>query len=204
VANFTKLIVGLTGGIGSGKSTVGKFFTDLGIVVVDADQLAREVVEPGSEGLAAIREHFGENILLPSKSLDRAKLREIVFAKPNERQWLEELTHPQIGKLLVERIQSADSSYVILESPLLLETSQKELVDRILVVDVDQATQIARAITRDGSTEETIKAIIAAQIPRDARLAAADDVVDNELSLETVEQQINELHQNYLHLVTTS
>ena len=203
MANFSKYVVGLTGGIGSGKSTVANFFTDLGIVVVDADQLARDVVEPGSVGLAAIVDHFGESILLPNHTLDRAKLREIVFANSDERQWLEAITHPKIRDLLIEKIQSAESSYVILESPLLLETNQKHLVDRVLVVDVDQATQLKRAITRDGSTEETIAAIIAAQISREERLAAADDVIDNELGLKRVEQRIEELHQNYLQLAIT-
>ena len=202
MANLTKYVVGLTGGIGSGKSTAAKIFSGLNIVVVDADQLAREVVEPGSQALTTIKKHFGKAILLPDNSLDRSQLRDIVFADAKQRHWLEELLHPRIRKLLTERIQSAESAYVILESPLLLETNQKEIVDRTLVIDVSNATQLKRTMNRDGSQEDTVAAIIAAQIPRNKRLAAADDVLDNEQSLEIIEKQIEILHQKYLDLAS--
>lgn len=202
MANLTKYVVGLTGGIGSGKSTAAKIFSGLNIVVVDADQLAREVVEPGSQALTAIKKHFGKAILLPDNSLDRSQLRDIVFADAKQRHWLEELLHPRIRKLLTERIQSAESAYVILESPLLLETNQKEIVDRTLVIDVSNTTQLERTMNRDGGQEDTIAAIIAAQIPRNKRLAAADDVLDNEQPLEIIEKQIEILHQKYLDLAS--
>ena len=202
MANLTKYVVGLTGGIGSGKSTAAKIFSGLNIVVVDADQLAREVVEPGSQALTTIKKHFGKAILLPDNSLDRSQLRDIVFADAKQRHWLEELLHPRIRKLLIERIQSAESAYVILESPLLLETNQKEIVDRTLVIDVSNTTQLERTMNRDGGQEDTIAAIIAAQIPRNKRLAAADDVLDNEQSLEIIEKQIEILHQKYLDLAS--
>jgi dephospho-CoA kinase len=202
LANLTKYIVGLTGGIGSGKSTAAKIFSGLNIVVVDADQLAREVVEPGSQALTTIKKHFGKAILLPDNSLDRSQLRDIVFADAKQRHWLEELLHPRIRKLLTERIQSAESAYVILESPLLLETNQKEIVDRTLVIDVSNTTQLERTMNRDGGQEDTIAAIIAAQIPRNKRLAAADDVLDNEQPLEIIEKQIEILHQKYLDLAS--
>ncbi|NKB34188.1 MAG: dephospho-CoA kinase [Pseudomonadales bacterium] len=193
-------VLGLTGGIGSGKSTVASVFSELGIDVVNADQLARDVVEPESEALAAIEERFGTEILQEDKSLNRSKLREIVFAAPSDREWLEQLTHPLIAQLLVRALQTASSPYVILESPLLLETTQKDLVDRVLVVDVDEETQFKRTLSRDGSSEETIKGIIDTQLPRAKRLEEADDVVDNSLELADVRKQLLQLHDQYLEL----
>ncbi len=197
-------VIGLTGGIGSGKSTAASIFSELGITVVNADQLARDVVEPGKPALDAIKERFGDDILSNDGSLDRRKLREIVFADKKQLAWLEQLTHPLIGELLIQQLQSATSPYAILESPLLLETRQKELVDRVLVVDLDESTQLLRTTERDGSSEETIKAIIAAQMPRNERLAAADDVVDNSQSQATAKRQILDLHEQYLGMANTS
>jgi dephospho-CoA kinase len=194
------LVIGLTGGIGSGKSTVGKLFAELGVELVDADQLAREVVEPGTPALRKIAAHFGENLLLSNGSLDRAALREIVFANPEQRRWLEQLLHPPIGQLLKTRLAACQSAYCILESPLLLETSQVELVDRVLVVDVSETTQLNRALKRDGSDQETIKGIIAAQMPRRQRLAKADEILDNEGSPDELRPQVEKLHKIYLTL----
>ena len=192
------LVIGLTGGIGSGKSSVASIFANLGIQVINADQLARDVVEHGSPALAAIVERYGENILLEDGSLNRSDLREIVFANVSEREWLEQLTHPLIAQLMKDQLQAVSSPYAILESPLLIETDQKELVDRILVIDIVEDTQLQRTLARDNSAETTIKAIINSQIPREQRLEAADDVVDNSGKLETTEQEILRLHKKYL------
>ena len=192
------LVIGLTGGIGSGKSTVASIFANLGIQVINADQLARDVVEHGSPALAAIVERYGENILLEDGSLNRSDLREIVFANVSEREWLEQLTHPLIAQLMKDQLQAVSSPYAILESPLLIETDQKELVDRILVIDIVEETQLQRTLARDDSAEATIKAIINSQIPRKQRLEAADDVVDNSAKFEATEREILRLHEQYL------
>lgn len=197
-------VIGLTGGIGSGKTTIASTFKSLGIDVINADQLAREVVNPGTEALAAIAERYGSSILQDDDSLDRKKLREIVFSDPEERSWLENLTHPLIASLMREQLDSAKSPYAILESPLLLETTQKDLVDRVLVIDVDRATQLARTQKRDGSSQQTIEAIIASQIPREKRLAAADDVIDNMKNMNEAADEVNRLHADYLELAAKS
>ena len=193
-------VVGLTGGIGSGKSTVAKLFTALGIDVIDADQLSRDVVNPGSEALLKISQHFGSEILTEDGLLNRKALREIVFAKESERLWLEALLHPLIAEQIRIGILDAGSSYCILESPLLLETTQQELVNRILVVDVSESTQLERSLSRDGSSEETIRAIIESQMPRKHRLKYADDVLANEDSAESLQTQVELLHHKYLQL----
>ena len=194
------LVIGLTGGIGSGKSTVAALFAQQGIEIVDADQLARKVVEPGTPALSQIAAHFGDQVLLPDGSLDRPLLRKLVFADPDQRRWLEQLLHPLIRQLLLTRLQACQSRYCILESPLLLETSQAELVDRVLVVDVSEATQLQRALRRDGSDEATIRGIIDAQLPRESRLAKADDILDNDGDLEQLSPQVMRLHNAYLNL----
>ena len=169
-------VIGLTGGIGSGKSTVASIFANLGIEVINADQLARDAVEPGSPTLAIIAERYGDYILQEDVSLNRSLLREIVFADAREREWLERLTHPLIAQLMKDQLQAVSSPYAILESPLLIETDQKELVDRILVIDIVEETQLQRTLARDDSAEATIKAIINSQIPRKQRLEAADEL----------------------------
>ncbi len=194
------LIVGLTGGIGSGKSEVSRRFTALGIEVIDADEIAREVVIPGKPALTEITEHFGKHLLTPNGDLDRPRLREIIFKDPDEKRWLESLLHPQINALIRERLQAASSPYAILASPLLLETKQDQLVDRVLVVDASEEQQIARASRRDTNRVEQIKAIMATQSNREARLARADDVIDNDGELSALDAQLIELHQRYLHL----
>lgn len=194
------LIVGLTGGIGSGKSTVAELFASRGIELADADIIAREVVLPGSDALVEIAQHFGDSIIDSTGGLDRAALRKIVFADENERLWLEGLLHPLINARLQQQLRGFDSAYGILVSPLLLETRQREMVDRVLVVDVSTETQLQRTLQRDGSDEATLKAIIAAQIDRGDRLQAADDIIDNEVDLQKLEQQVEDLHQMYLQL----
>lgn len=192
------LIAGITGGIGSGKSAVTSRFEQRGIIVVDADIAARVVVEPGRPALAAIAEHFGEAILLPDGSLDRAALRARVFADDNERHWLEQLTHPLIGQEILDQIAAATSAYTILASPLLLETSQRDLTDCVIVVDVPEEVQLARTMTRDGNDEAQVRRIMAAQMPRQERLARADYVIDNSGPLEALDAAVAALHETLL------
>lgn len=197
-------VVGLTGGIGSGKSAVAKAFIELGIEVIDADQLSRDAVAPGSTALDAIAEHFGAHLLNDDGSLDRRALREIVFADNDAKLWLENLLHPLIADLLAAKVAASQSSYTIVESPLLLETSQKELANRVLVVDVSEEIQVERALARDGGNEETIRAIIASQMSRVKRLEYADDVLNNEDPLETIPEKVKSLHQHYLKLSSSN
>ncbi|WP_421911096.1 dephospho-CoA kinase [Marinobacter sp.] len=193
-------VVGLTGGIGSGKSTVVRLFGALGVHWVDADDVAREVVEPGTPALERIAEHFGQKILLPDGGLDRAALRRIVFNAPEERAWLESLLHPVIREELMRQLHPDNYAlpYVLLVSPLLLETDQHELVDKVVVVDVPVDVQIQRTMARDTNDREQVERIIAAQMPREQRLQKADDVVDNNLAMIDVERQVEQLHQTFL------
>lgn len=193
-------VVGLTGGIGSGKSTVVRLFGALGVHWVDADDVAREVVEPGTPALERISEHFGQKILLPDGGLDRAALRRIVFDAPEERAWLESLLHPVIREELMRQLHPDNYAlpYVLLVSPLLLETDQHELVDKVVVVDVPVDVQIQRTMARDTNDREQVERIIAAQMPREQRLQKADDVVDNNLAMIDVERQVEQLHQTFL------
>lgn len=195
-------IVGLTGGIGSGKSTVVRIFGDLGVHWVDADDVAREVVEPGTAGLAAIAEHFGREILQADGALDRAALRQRVFENPEERHWLERLLHPVIREELVRQLQSPEACYtqpyVMLVSPLLLETDQHELVDHVVVVDVPEHIQIERTMARDDNSQAQVERIMAAQMARDERRSRADAVIDNNRPLQDVERQVCELHNRFL------
>jgi dephospho-CoA kinase len=192
------LRIGLTGGIASGKSTVANLFAALGIPVIDTDVLAREVVAPGTAGLAAIVERFGPAILKADSSLDRAALRATVFASPDDRRWLEQLTHPLIRALMEERCAAAGGPYQIIAIPLLAETGRDRRVDRVLVVDCDRETQIARLRARDGSTLEQAERILAAQASREARLAIADDVIRNDGDIARLRDQVAPLHRRYL------
>ncbi|WP_298449529.1 dephospho-CoA kinase [uncultured Marinobacter sp.] len=194
------VVLGLTGGIGSGKSTVARQFGNLGVHWVDADDVAREVVEPGTPALAAIADHFGADILLGDGALDRAKLRQIVFEQPDERIWLESLLHPIIREELTRQLhpQNYALPYVLLVSPLLLETDQHQLVKQILVVDVPVEVQIERTMGRDTNSREQVERIIAAQIPREQRLARADAVIDNNQSLNTVAAEVRALHESFM------
>jgi len=192
------LIVGITGGIGSGKSAVTERFEHLGITVVDADLAARVIVAPGRPALSAIAEHFGHDIIQADGTLDRAALRQRVFSDENERRWLEQLTHPLIGREILAQITAASSAYTLLSSPLLLETSQKELVDCVVVVDVPEETQLERTVTRDDNDQAQVKRIMAAQMRREDRLALADIVIDNSQSLEELDGVVQELHKEFL------
>ena len=191
-------IVGVTGGIGSGKSAVTERFARLGIAVVDADLAARVIVEPGRPALEAIAEHFGRSILKGDGTLDRAALRQRVFADESERQWLEQLTHPLIGQEILDQMAASRSPYTILSSPLLLETSQKDLADCVVVVDVPETVQVQRTMQRDANDEDQVRRIMAAQMPRDDRLQQADIVIDNSRSLAQLDEVVAELHKEFL------
>lgn len=192
-------IVGLTGGIGSGKTTVSDHFQALGIAVVDADRVAREIVEPGSDCLQKIHKKFGDAILLQDGSLNRSVLRTTIFENASDRVWLEQLTHPLIRDIILKRLKQARSPYAVLSAPLLLE-SEAYTVDRVLVVDLPETLQLKRAVTRDSASRAHIEKIIASQLSREARLKQADDIVDNSQSLEHTLAQVDQLHQYYLQL----
>lgn len=191
-------VLGLTGGIGSGKSAASDFFAGKGITVVDADIVAREVVEPGQPAWQAIKEHFGEQALLTDGSLNRAWLREKVFSEPEERKWLESQTHPRIRDSIIRQLQQATSAYAILVSPLLFESGQALLTQHTLLIDVPVDIQITRATSRDQNNADQIRRIIAAQMPRDERRTRADDIADNSLGLAELHQQLELLHNSYL------
>jgi dephospho-CoA kinase len=192
------LVVGVTGGIGSGKSAVTQRFEQHGITVVDADVVARVVVEPGRPALAEIAGHFGPGILLEDGSLDRAALRKRVFADESERLWLERLTHPLIGAEILDQVNASTSPYTILSSPLLLDTGQKALVDCVVVVDVPEDVQLQRTMQRDSNDADQVRRIMAAQMPRADRLEKSDYIIDNSGSLEELEQQVDDLHRTFL------
>ena len=192
--------VGLTGGIASGKSTVAKFFAALGIPIIDTDQVARDVVEPGQPPLERLVERFGHTILTPDGHLDRPKLREIVFSDPKARADLEALTHPAIGTAVEAWSAAAGGPYQILIIPLLVEKNLASQLDRVLVVDCDEELQIRRLQARDGSTVEQARAILNAQTSRTARLKSAHDVIQNDGDLSAVRDQVSALHMQYLEL----
>jgi dephospho-CoA kinase len=201
------IVVGLTGGIGSGKTAVSDRFSNLGINVVDADIAARTVVSKGRPALKAIAERFGSQVILNDDDplageLDRPALRNIIFNDPAERKWLEQLTHPLIREEILHGIQSTQSAYCILASPLLIESGQALLCQRILVVDVPESLQLSRTMSRDKNSEAQVKAIIAAQASRTERLGHADDVICNDQSLSELDIQVNKLHQQYLALAS--
>ncbi|WP_299200298.1 dephospho-CoA kinase [uncultured Amphritea sp.] len=191
-------VVGLTGGIGSGKSAVSRLFEQRAVTVIDADQVARDVVEPGEPALEKIARRFGSEILLTDGHLDRKALRKIVFETPKQRDWLEQLLHPLIRDRILLKLDQSSSEYAILTSPLLLETDQHLLVNHVVVVDVDEATQISRTVARDSTDTEQVKAIIAAQINRDQRIAKADDLIDNSGTVDALKPRVEQLHKKFL------
>lgn len=192
------MIVGLTGGIGSGKSEVSRRFQQLGIVVVDADEVARQVVQPNQPALDAIAKHFGEDILQVDKSLNRSALRKIIFSNPEEKIWLENLLHPIIRSEIIAKLAQAQSAYAMLSSPLLLETNQYQLVQRVLVVDASEELQIARASNRDNNSPGQIKNIMATQLSRSERCAKADDIIHNDGDVIELDLKVAALHNQYM------
>ena len=196
-ASRPRFKVGLTGGLASGKSTVSRLFEDLGVTVIDADVVAREVVGTGRPGLDDIVEAFGENILEAGGTLNRSALRELVFSDEVKRKRLESILHPRIRHEMRMQGAKAHGPYVMLSIPLLLESKQQETVDRVLVVDVPRGLQVKRALQRDGSSRVTINGILSAQIGRDERLLLADDVIDNSHGTHTLIGPVKELHARY-------
>ncbi|MCU4323898.1 dephospho-CoA kinase [Acinetobacter schindleri] len=193
-----KFILGLTGGIGSGKSAASQWFEQHGIVVVDADVVAREIVEVGQPALLQIQQAFGDWVLQKDGTLNRRALREHIFQSNDARRILESITHPAIRKSIIQQLQDAQSPYVILVSPLLFETNQHELTDHTLLIDASIELQIQRASQRDGQNIEQIHRIIAAQMPREQKQQLADDIVLNDGHLEHLYAHLQPLHEQYL------
>ena len=191
-------VVGITGGIGSGKSAVTDHLETLGITVVDADTVARVVVEPGTPGLDAITEYFGTDILLADGGLDRAALRKIVFDNPDERKVLEGITHPHIRAEIAGQLSEASSHYVVLSSPLLLESGQNTFADYVVVIDVPEEVQLKRTMARDNNSEALVKQIMAAQLDRQTRLSRADTSITNDGTLELLYERVDVLHADLL------
>ena len=197
---MSKFIVGLTGGIGSGKTTVANLFAAQGITLVDADIVARDVVAQGSVGLKAIEAHFGAEILTPEGELDRAKLRQQIFNHPDEREWLNQLLHPMIRAEMLAQVEKATSAYVIMVVPLLFENGLDRLVNRTLVVDISPELQVNRTVKRDNVDVSQVNNIINSQCSRSEKLAKADDIIDNQGEISSLKRQVLALHQHYLQL----
>ncbi len=195
MANY---VIGIAGGIGSGKTAVSDRFAKHGIVVVDADVAARDVVRPGEPGLVAIADRYGGAVINGDGELDRAALRERIFREPDERRWVERLLHPAINRLIAERLAAATSPYALLVNPLMRGRDAR--ADRILVVDVPEDVQVQRTIARDNVDEEQARAIIASQFPRNERLAFADDVIVNDGEPTDLDVAVENLHARYLEL----
>ncbi len=194
------LRIGLTGGVASGKSTVADMFAQLGAVVIDTDQIARDVVKPGQPALREIESAFGPEVLTADGTLDRRRMRELVFADPERRHQLESILHPKIRARTLELAESAGGPYQLLVVPLLLETGFGELVDRVLVVDCPETMQRQRLLQRDGEDPAQAERMMAAQTGRQARLAVADDIIDNSGPLSATAAQVEKLHHYYLEL----
>ena len=194
------LRIGLTGGIASGKSTVAEMFAGHGVPIVDTDLIAREVVQPGQPALDDIRHEFGDHVIAEDGSLDRAEMRRIVFSDEDARKRLEAITHPRIGEATRQQAAEAGGAYQIIVVPLLVTSALREYVDRILVVDCDEDTQIRRLIERDSEAEGQARRMLAAQATREERLAIADDVISNMQSIDDTRRQVDQLHRSYLRL----
>lgn len=195
-----RFVVGLTGGIGSGKSAATCEFERLGIDIVDADVVARDIVDVGTQGLSEIEMYFGEGILLDDGTLNRAALRDRVFSNSDAKEWLNNLLHPLIRARMQHLIELSTSQYCILSVPLLVENKLTTLCDKVIVVDCPTSTQLERAMLRDGSSEKTIKSIMASQASRETRLNAADYVLHNNTTLSALADQVNTLHATLLTL----
>ena len=195
-------VVGLTGGIGSGKSAATAIFEDLGIDVVDADLASREAVLPGSKALDQIQKKFGNEILLEDQSLNRAKLREIIFDNSDDKTWLEQLLHPEIRHIIQSKLENSSSKYVILVSPLLFETDQHEFCNTTILIDSSLNSQVSRTSKRDSVSEDSVKKIISAQMSRDDKLKIAKIVINNDDSLEQLELNVKKVHENLIKEIT--
>ena len=197
------IIIGLSGGIASGKTTVANLFNQhFNIDIVDADIVAREVVALGSEGLKQIATHFGEGILVKDGTLNRAKLREVIFTDPTEKQWLNDLLHPMIRDKIDSDLSKVTSPYALLVAPLLVENQMQGMADRVLIIDVPTEVQIERTMSRDNVSKEQVTAILKSQASREQRLAVADDVIKNHTKNQELLPQITDLHKKYLAIST--
>lgn len=195
-------VVGLTGGIGSGKSAATAIFEDLGIDVVDADLASREAVLPGSKALDQIQKKFGNEILLEDQSLNRARLREIIFDNSEDKTWLEQLLHPEIRHIIQSKLENSSSEYVILVSPLLFETDQHKFCNTTILIDSSLNSQISRTSKRDSVSEDSVKKIISAQMSREDKLKIAKIVINNDDSLEQLESNVKKVHENLIKEIT--
>jgi len=198
------LRIGLTGGIGSGKTTVADMFAELGIMIIDADEIARTLTAKNAPCVDLIAEHFGEQVLLKKGELNRAALRQIIFNKPEAKNWLEQLLHPRIRHIIKEEIEQVTSPYCVVVIPLLTESKGIDFIDRILVVDAPEEMQIDRVKARDQMDDATVKAIIQSQSDRKKRLAMADDIIENGGNTDQLRAQVNEIHQKYLKLLIST
>ncbi len=198
------LVVGLTGGIGSGKSTIADMFADLGVPIIDMDRIARQIVEPAQPALVQIKQAFGEKIVDVNGHLNRQQLSKIIFDSAEKRHQLEAILHPLIRQETERQLAELKAAYCIVVIPLLLESNQRNLVDRILVVDVSESLQITRTMQRDKISAVQARKILAAQVQRDSRLNAADDVIDNSFEMDDIRARVKELDQQYRALSENS
>ncbi len=194
------LRIGLTGGIGSGKSTVANLFADLAVPIIDTDKIAHDLTKQGNLGYKEIVAHFGDDILTSAGDIDRRKLRHHIFDHPEERKWLEGILHPLIRQTVDNQMSQLNTPYCIVVIPLLVETGHTDSIDRILVIDTSEETQIKRTMARDNTNKDAVKKILAAQCTRENRLAVADDVIDNDSNTTNLAEQVEKLHQRYLKL----
>lgn len=197
------LVIGLTGGIGSGKSTVASIFAEFQIPIIDTDVIARQLVTPGQATLDEIIDAFGDDILLPNKELDRKKLAKISFANPSIRKQLEQILHPKIRLAVEKQLANLDAPYVIIVVPLLAEKGKYDFIDRVLVVDCEESQQITRTLQRDNRDKDQIQAILKSQASRDQRNAIADDIIENSGDIAALRQSVSKLHKLYLGLSKT-
>ncbi len=197
-----RTVIGLTGGIGSGKTTVANMFAQYGVTLVDADVLSREVVEPHSAGWQAIVQRWGKGVLRPDQHLDRAAIRANIFAHPDEKQWLENTLHPLIRQAAKTALNASQSPYALWIVPLMIEAKWNDLCDRLLVVDVPESVQISRTCIRDNNTPEQIERIVNSQMSRTERNQHADDILVNDGNLGTLQDAVATLHQHYLILAS--
>jgi len=199
--NANKIVIGLTGGIGSGKTTIANFFAELGIDIIDADIAARKVVEAKSSALVQISQHFGPQFIQADGTLNRPLLRSQIFNNEHDKLWLNNLLHPLIRQQMLDEIQLSQSPYCLLVAPLLIENNLQSLVERVLVIDVSESEQIKRTLLRDPSSQDEIKRIITSQIPRKDRLLHADDIIDNsKIDLTLIKKNVIKLDQKYRNL----
>ena len=200
MADSRPLRIGLTGGIASGKSTVADCFAAAGVPIIDTDVIAREVVEPGQPALEEIRAAFGDAVFTDEGRLDRAAMRKLVFSDHELRRQLESILHPRIGAATIEQANAAGGAYQVIVVPLLTESALRDAMDRVLVVDCSEETQLERLLARDAESSEQARRILAAQASREERLAIADDVITNDAGLDELRTQVMDLHERYLEL----